>query len=373
MVSLSLSKQAISWFLLLLVITNSIVLLVESLASCDMHSDSSVCLADSGIHPDDHSTTTGSRNVMWDEETILRSFLSDHIDAICPHNLFPLDLSNEPSTVSTQDRVVCIEKVKKLHNSVKLVSYYRKIDILTAHVATALMDPLWVDKMEGNTLLMRDKEMLFQRLSNDKRVKTICEIGFNAGYSATNFLTANPTASFISFDLFEHRYAPISARYISGVLFPERDIVIIAGNSSQTVPAFYNTLKQQRERDALLHTANVSLCNLIFIDGGHSKSDFLSDFYAMQRLADPSFHILIIDDVDQEEVGETLRELQYQGAQLENVVTMNNIKRFDGTNWVQLEDGSFHITHSFYDPDDVHRPRLKKFNVMYGNYKIDSN
>ena len=93
---------------------------------------------------------------------------------------------------------VTIEQIR----SVKLVEYLRRTTILDEKIAS--FDPqgsAWKQVIEGNTLAYFQKIKKLSELADDPRV----EIGFNCGYSSLNFLTANPTARVISFDLFSNR------------------------------------------------------------------------------------------------------------------------------------------------------------------------
>ena len=82
----------------------------------------------------------------------------------------------------------------------------------------------------------------------------IGEIGFNAGFSTQVFLTANPEAKVVSFDLVEHGYTKV-AKEIVDKRFPGRH-TLIAGESIKTVPEFSRQNPDVR-------------FDLFFIDGGH--------------------------------------------------------------------------------------------------------
>jgi predicted O-methyltransferase YrrM len=90
-----------------------------------------------------------------------------------------------------------------------------------------------------------------QSLADDHQVENICEIGFNAGYSALNFLSSNPTASIVSFDLLEHDYAYAAINALHS-MYPSRNLVVIAGDSKIAVKDFHEMRPDFR-------------CNLIFI------------------------------------------------------------------------------------------------------------
>ena len=84
---------------------------------------------------------------------------------------------------------------------------------------------------ERNSYMYFDKMWTLSELADDSRVQTICEVGFQSGHSALNFLVANPSARFISFDIFEHRQAPAAVRALHE-MFLDRDVIVVAGTYS---------------------------------------------------------------------------------------------------------------------------------------------
>eukprot|EP01012_Entosiphon_sulcatum_P022879 TRINITY_DN2785_c0_g1_i1.p1 TRINITY_DN2785_c0_g1~~TRINITY_DN2785_c0_g1_i1.p1 ORF type:complete len:228 (+),score=22.00 TRINITY_DN2785_c0_g1_i1:20-703(+) len=111
----------------------------------------------------------------------------------------------------------------------------------------------------------------------------VCEIGFNAGLSATLWLAENPSANVLSFDIGRYAYSFRAARYLQRK-YPNR-LQVVWGDSQVTVPQF-----QQ------LHPNYT--CQILSIDGGHeldvAKAD-LSNFHAM---ADAAGHVATIDDTN---------------------------------------------------------------------------
>ena len=112
-------------------------------------------------------------------------------------------------------------------------------------------------------------------------VSRICEVGFNGGHSALAMLLSAPDSTMISFDLMSKSYTPACHRILR-LVFPQRH-VLIEGFSNLTIPRFIQ--QNLRER-----------CDLIFIDGGHSEVDALSDLLHMSFLASKQ-HLLVMDDV----------------------------------------------------------------------------
>ena len=86
---------------------------------------------------------------------------------------------------------------------------------------------------------------------------TVCEVGFNAGYSAVTFLSHHPTARVVSFDIGEHAASFVGKAWID-LVFPDRHVLVL-GNSRLTLAAW-------RHR-----------CDLFFIDGGHEAQLVNSD------------------------------------------------------------------------------------------------
>ena len=120
-------------------------------------------------------------------------------------------------------------------------------------------------------------------LATDPRVETVCEIGFNAGHSAATVMLANPRVDVISFDIGRFAYTADAAS-INHDLFPGRQI-LVTGKSQQTVPAFFGQFPEKR-------------CNVLFVDGSHEYEDTAADLRNFRALANESFHIVVIDDVE---------------------------------------------------------------------------
>lgn len=115
-------------------------------------------------------------------------------------------------------------------------------------------------------------------------VKHICELGFNAGHSSALWLLADPDNIVTSFDIFMHDYAPVAQRFL-GSRFPGRQ-ALVAGDSLATVPGFVHSLAGQEIR-----------CDIILVDGGHGGDVPYKDIVNFMPLANPTFHILLMDDI----------------------------------------------------------------------------
>jgi len=110
----------------------------------------------------------------------------------------------------------------------------------------------------------------------------LCEVGFNAGHSATQFLTANPLATLLSFDLVENDYVQVALTAVA-TLFPGRH-QLRRGSSALTVPQFH------AEQPAFQ-------CNVIFVDGDHTFEGAWADLKNMAQLAPPGATVAV-DDMD---------------------------------------------------------------------------
>ncbi|SIS18687.1 class I SAM-dependent methyltransferase [Williamsia sterculiae] len=120
-----------------------------------------------------------------------------------------------------------------------------------------------------------------QARSRGAEIRSIAEIGFNAGLSAHAFLSANPGAHVTSFDLLAHEYSTPAKRHIDDE-FPGRHTLIV-GDSTRTVPEFADT-------------AENATFDLIFIDGGHTYEVAIADLRNMKRLSRADT-VIVLDDM----------------------------------------------------------------------------
>jgi predicted O-methyltransferase YrrM len=111
-------------------------------------------------------------------------------------------------------------------------------------------------------------------------VRTILEVGFNAGHSSYIFLNARPDVRVVSFDLGEHRYVPAAKTFIDRK-FPGRHELVL-GDSKATVPRYQEAYPDSR-------------FDLAFIDGGHDYEVASSDLNNCRNLARGGF--VIMDDL----------------------------------------------------------------------------
>ncbi|CAN5554247.1 hypothetical protein BH09ACT8_BH09ACT8_18780 [soil metagenome] len=110
--------------------------------------------------------------------------------------------------------------------------------------------------------------------------RMIGEIGFNAGFSTSAFLSANPDTRVVSFDLGEHAYTRTAKKLIDKK-FPGRH-TLICGDSTKTVPDY-------RSKNPDLYF------DLAFIDGGHDYDVAIADIMNMKAFCTPKSAVVIDD------------------------------------------------------------------------------
>lgn len=108
-------------------------------------------------------------------------------------------------------------------------------------------------------------------------VRTICEIGFAGGHSATSLLYATGAANYMGFDEWNRPIYEDAALQWVIQTFRESNIVIYKGDSTENVPEYDGK------------------CDVIHIDGGHQGDVPLTDMTNMARLAS-KHNLLLIDD-----------------------------------------------------------------------------
>jgi predicted O-methyltransferase YrrM len=157
-------------------------------------------------------------------------------------------------------------------------------NFMTTYLCENLMLSGCPEAIEGNTAQFSSSTMtLLKAAQQVPHDGTICEIGFNAGHSAIAYLSANPKARIISFDLGHHSYS-WKALQVLQQYYPDASLQLIIGDSARSVPDFIKLHQDVK-------------CDLIFIDGGHTYEQAMTDLNNMKALANPQGHVVIIDDV----------------------------------------------------------------------------
>jgi hypothetical protein len=229
----------------------------------------------------------------------------------------------------TQDEN-CIAFKKHEIRSAKVAHFLQKSTNLTKDISE-ILGPEWTEQLqlEGHIGLFLDKIELLQNYADDPNVEMICEIGFNAGHSMLNFLVSNPIAKIIVFDNYIHQYSSIATISIQ-YSFPTRDFIHIVGDSQLSVPSwkrtFYSHIQQQK-------------CNLIFIDGGHLKSQLIDDIMNMKDVANMTYHRVIVDDLQSPELDLAVHDLVLNGT-LKVIEVVNNIPHTNFIEWDAVSSDS---------------------------------
>ena len=113
-------------------------------------------------------------------------------------------------------------------------------------------------------------------------IRTVCEVGFNAGESAVLFLETLPRARLLSFDLVHPSkpwVQPAASRL--SLLYGER-FTLTLGDSRATVPKLF--------------ASRAPVCDAVFIDGSKTFDGRLADVHNLRAAARPGA-LVILDEV----------------------------------------------------------------------------
>ncbi|KAI0224803.1 hypothetical protein LSAT2_024164 [Lamellibrachia satsuma] len=136
-------------------------------------------------------------------------------------------------------------------------------------------------RMEGHSGQVKNQFRLYYWLARLSWVNTICEIGFNAGHSALQFLAASEKVTVYSFDIGQHNYTRPMANYLGDTFHGRLHLTI--GNSLKAVPRFAETHHDVK-------------CDVVIVDGGHTYNVAVDDLRNMGALANKDHHVLVFDD-----------------------------------------------------------------------------
>lgn len=145
-------------------------------------------------------------------------------------------------------------------------------------------------------------------------VKVICEVGFNAGHSATVFLSSNPEARYLTFDFGDLRWAAAQRDYVN-TMFPGRFFYVL-GDSHKTIKEYH--LKNPHEK-----------CDLWSIDGDHSSGASI-DFEAAREMSWPGAYVLADDHTNSFPAIKHLWHQQQMEDKLSSIYCHHENKKYDG-------------------------------------------
>jgi predicted O-methyltransferase YrrM len=135
--------------------------------------------------------------------------------------------------------------------------------------------------IEGHSGQMATQFSIYSRIFENCSVKSITEVGFNAGHSTLVMLMSNPRARIQSFDLGQYQSARTALATLK-TQFPRRELDVIWGDSRQTIPNFAKTYTGPK-------------FDVIIVDGGHSYEVARADMINMRELGNKD-SVLIVDD-----------------------------------------------------------------------------
>jgi hypothetical protein len=135
----------------------------------------------------------------------------------------------------------------------------------------------------GSIAVDLTQQDFYWRVAAGPAVRHICEVGFNAGHSTALWMSANPTATIDTFDLFSPHQTGFMTPNLLLLqrLFPGR-ITAHAGDSLKTIPA----------------ASLAAPCDLVHVDGKHSYVNTLLDAINFMRKAHPLALYLFDDQCD---------------------------------------------------------------------------
>jgi len=119
-------------------------------------------------------------------------------------------------------------------------------------------------------------------------VKTVCEIGFNAGHSSAMWLSSSPDVRLFSFDLCYHKYVQQAKAKLQSI-FGESRVHLTCGSSAISIPIFV-------AEHPILNN-DFPGCDIMHVDGDHEHNGPIVDLVNMKKLLRPDGpKIVIMDD-----------------------------------------------------------------------------
>jgi predicted O-methyltransferase YrrM len=138
---------------------------------------------------------------------------------------------------------------------------------------------------EPHSSLFQKQKNLFQ-IAQDLSGTKVCEVGFNAGFSAALWLISNPTIQLICLDLGEHSYTKPTFETLQRD-FGDR-IQILIGDSRKTMKTLFPGY------------------DLVHVDGGHTEEVAKSDCEQALRILKTQ-GLLLVDDTNLSAVQEGIK------------------------------------------------------------------
>ena len=145
-------------------------------------------------------------------------------------------------------------------------AYYDEVDALDAHLHS-----VGAASTEGHSAMcpraVAHMRAVARAAAETSQLVRVCEVGFNAGHSALNWLAADPRTAVDAFDLGAHPSAAAAFAYLSKK-YPGR-LRLTLGDSRATLPL----------------VDHAKACDVVFIDGGHDGDVPAADLGNLAALA----------------------------------------------------------------------------------------
>ena len=177
-------------------------------------------------------------------------------------------------------------------------AYYDNVAALDAHLRSVGAPP-----EEGHSAMCPRATVHLRAVAraaaaNRSTPVKVCEVGFNAGHSALNWLSADPLVIVDAFDLGAHASATAAFAYLSNK-YPGR-LRLTLGDSRATLPLVDHAVA----------------CDVVFVDGGHDGDVPAADLGNLMRLAARGAPLLV-DNANMAPVRAALSDATARGLVLE--------------------------------------------------------
>ena len=183
-------------------------------------------------------------------------------------------------------------------------------------------------EVTGHIWMFPDQASFYQRQVQDMLPgQRLCEVGFGSGLSSLGYLRSNPNISLLTFDLWEDRKARwgdgdeyLKLRKEMGYAhlmkhFSDR-WTLVKGDAKQTIPRY-------------AATHGDTMCDVIHIDGEHTRGGILSDLMYFQTLANP-LHTVLVDDLQFDDLQKGLRDFSDAIRMMDCYTTEKRDVKFTG-------------------------------------------
>ena len=131
---------------------------------------------------------------------------------------------------------------------------------------------------EGGSTDIPEQIEIYWAAAKNPSLRTICEVGFNAGHSALLWLTASPNAKVVMFDLFKHVASPAGERVLRKY-YNERLTIYKGASVRGLAQAFDDGVR----------------CDLFSVDGSHHYPHAVLDVIASYFMTTTNASVFVDD------------------------------------------------------------------------------